>query len=132
MRYSVSWDHAVSLLALVLYLEVTEDEIVEALREFEADLLGAGRGIQLRRRPHSIRMRMCKVVGRSCQDSGPEPVYEGPKGVVKGYPPMPYKRVKSAAPRDAIETGTERKRCALQSRCAGHIWQIPGYLLTVV
>ena len=35
---------------------MTEDEADEALREFEADLLGADRGIQLRRRPHGVRI----------------------------------------------------------------------------
>lgn len=52
----VASDHPVTIQALALCLGVTEDEADEALREFEADLLAADRGIQLRRRPHGIRI----------------------------------------------------------------------------
>lgn len=41
----VASDHAVAVPALAQCLGVTEDETGNALREFEADLLGADRGI---------------------------------------------------------------------------------------
>ena len=47
---------AVTLEALAKCLEVTVDEADEAVRELELDLLGADRGIQLRRRPHGMRI----------------------------------------------------------------------------
>jgi segregation and condensation protein B len=47
---------AVTLEALAKCLEVSVDEAEEAVREFELDLLGADRGIQLRRRPHGMRI----------------------------------------------------------------------------
>lgn len=45
---------AVTLEALAKCLEVNVDEADEAVRELELDLLGADRGIQLRRRPHGM------------------------------------------------------------------------------
>ena len=47
---------AVTLEALAKCLEVSADEADEAVRELEADLLGADRGIQLHRRPHGMRI----------------------------------------------------------------------------
>src|ERR1022692_1648571 len=52
----VASDHAVTIESLAQCLEVTEDEADEALREFEADLMAADRGIQLRRRAHGVRI----------------------------------------------------------------------------
>ena len=52
----VASDRAVTIEALAQCLEVSEDEADEALREFEADLMAADRGIQLRRRPHGVRI----------------------------------------------------------------------------
>ena len=52
----VASDRAVTIEALAHCLEVTEDEADEALREFEADLMAADRGIQLRRRPGGVRI----------------------------------------------------------------------------
>ena len=52
----VASDRVVTIEALAQCLEVTEDEADEALREFEADLMAADRGIQLRRRPHGVRI----------------------------------------------------------------------------
>jgi chromosome segregation and condensation protein ScpB len=48
----IACDHAVTIQPQAQCLNVPEDEIDEALREFEADLVAADRGIQLRRRPH--------------------------------------------------------------------------------
>ena len=54
----VAADRPVSVAALALCLDVTEDETEAALREFESDLLGADRGIQLRRRAQGIRIEV--------------------------------------------------------------------------
>ncbi len=61
----VASDRPVSIAALAACLGVTEDEADEALREFEADLLGADRGIQLRRRPHGVRIETKAQIRRS-------------------------------------------------------------------
>ena len=52
----VASDRPVTIKALAQCLEISEDEVDEALREFEVDLLAADRGIQLRRRPQGIRI----------------------------------------------------------------------------
>jgi segregation and condensation protein B len=74
----IASDHAVTMQALALCLEVTEDELDEALREFEADLLGADRGIQLRRRPHGVRIetkpQYADLIGRLLPERRPKPL----------------------------------------------------------
>jgi hypothetical protein len=45
-------------LSLAACLGVSVDEADEAVREFEADLLAADRGIQLRRRAHGMRIEI--------------------------------------------------------------------------
>jgi segregation and condensation protein B len=52
----VATNHPVAIQALARCLEVSEEEVDAALREFESDLLGADRGIQVRRRPHGVRI----------------------------------------------------------------------------
>ena len=52
----IASDRPVTIQALAQCLSVGEDEVDAALQEFEADLLSADRGIQLRRRPHGIRI----------------------------------------------------------------------------
>ena len=51
-------DRPVRLEALAQSLEVTEQEIDAALQEFEADLLAADRGVQVRRRGRGVRLEM--------------------------------------------------------------------------
>jgi segregation and condensation protein B len=74
----VASDRAVTIQALALCLGVTEDEADEALREFEADLLAADRGIQLRRRPHGIRIetkpQYAELIGRLLPERKSKPM----------------------------------------------------------
>jgi len=74
----VASDHAVPIRALAQCLEVTEDEADEALREFEADLMAADRGIQLRRRPHGVRIetkpQYTELIGRLLPERKPKPI----------------------------------------------------------
>ena len=42
---SIAMVHPVTIQALALCLDVTEEEVDTALKEFEADLLGAARGV---------------------------------------------------------------------------------------
>ena len=74
----VASDRAVTIQALALCLGVTEDEAGEALREFEADLLAADRGIQLRRRPHGIRIetkpQYADLIGRLLPERRSKPM----------------------------------------------------------
>jgi segregation and condensation protein B len=52
----VATNRPVAIQALARCLEVSEEEVDAALQEFESDLLGADRGIQVRRRPHGVRI----------------------------------------------------------------------------
>jgi segregation and condensation protein B len=74
----VACDRPVSIAALAACLGVTEDEADEALREFEADLLGADRGIQVRRRPHGVRIetkaQYADLIGRLLPERRPKPI----------------------------------------------------------
>jgi segregation and condensation protein B len=74
----VASDRPVTIKALAECLAVTEDEVDEALREFEADLLGADRGIQLRRRPHGVRIetkpQYADLIGRLMPERRPKPL----------------------------------------------------------
>ena len=74
----IASDRAVTVLALAQCLNVTEDEVDEALREFEADLLGADRGIQLRRRPHGVRIetkpKYADLIGRLLPERKAKPL----------------------------------------------------------
>ena len=74
----VASDRAVPIRALAECLEVTEDEADEALREFEADLLAADRGIQLKRRPHGVRIetkpQFTELIGRLLPERKAKPI----------------------------------------------------------
>ena len=74
----VASDRPVSITALAVCLGVTEDETDEALREFEADLLGADRGIEVRRRPHGVRIetkaQYAELIGRLLPERRPKPI----------------------------------------------------------
>ena len=74
----VASDHAVTIEALAQCLEVTKDEADEALREFEADLMAADRGIQLRRRAHGVRIetkpQYTGLIGRLLPERKPKPI----------------------------------------------------------
>jgi segregation and condensation protein B len=74
----VACDRPVSIAALAVCLGVTEFEADEALREFEADLLGADRGIQVRRRPHGVRIetkaQYADLIGRLLPERRPKPI----------------------------------------------------------
>jgi segregation and condensation protein B len=52
----VATNRPVAIQALARCLEVSVEEVDAALQEFESDLLGADRGIQVRRRPHGVRI----------------------------------------------------------------------------
>jgi chromosome segregation and condensation protein ScpB len=68
---------AVTLEALARCLEVSVDEAEEAVREFALDLLGADRGIQLRRRPTACASRPSRSTricsGVCCPGGRPSP-----------------------------------------------------------
>jgi segregation and condensation protein B len=74
----IASDHAVTIQALAQCLCVTEDEADEALREFEADLVAADRGIQLRRRPQDIRIEIkpqyAELIGRLLPERRTKPI----------------------------------------------------------
>jgi segregation and condensation protein B len=64
----VASDRPVTIAALAVCLEVSEDVLEAALEEYAADLMAADRGIQLRRRPHGLRLetkpQYADLVGR--------------------------------------------------------------------
>jgi segregation and condensation protein B len=74
----VSCGCAVTVSDLARCLDVTVDQAEEAVREFEADLLGADRGIQLRRRPHGMRIetkpQYADLLGRLLPERRPKPM----------------------------------------------------------
>lgn len=71
-------DHTVTAASLARCLEVGADEADAALREFEADLLGADRGIQLRRHPHGVRVetkrQYTELIGRPLPERQAKPI----------------------------------------------------------
>ena len=74
----VAFDYAIPIRVLAECLEITEDEADEALREFEADLMAADRGIQLRRRAHGVRIetkpQYTGLIGRLLPERKPKPI----------------------------------------------------------
>jgi segregation and condensation protein B len=52
----ITSDRPVTIEALALRLDVAKEEVNAALREFEFDLMGADRGMQVRRLPQGIRI----------------------------------------------------------------------------
>jgi segregation and condensation protein B len=74
----VASDRQVTIESLAQCLEVTEDEVDEALREFEADLLAADRGILIHRRPHGIRIEIkpqyTDLIGRLLPERKAKPI----------------------------------------------------------
>ena len=74
----IASDRPVTIQALAQCLSVGEDEVDAAMQEFEADLLGADRGIQLRRRPHGIRIetkpQYADLIGRLLPERKAKPI----------------------------------------------------------
>ena len=74
----IASDRPVTIQALAQCLSVGEDEVDAALQEFEADLLGADRGIQLRRRPHGVRIetkpQFADLIGRLLPERKAKPI----------------------------------------------------------
>jgi len=74
----IASDRPVTIKAFAQCLEITEDELEEALREFEADLLAADRGVQLRRRPHGVRIEIkpqyADLIGRLLPERKDKPI----------------------------------------------------------
>jgi len=74
----VASDRQVTIESLAQCLEVTEDEVDEALREFEADLLAADRGILIHRHPHGIRIEIkpqyTDLIGRLLPERKAKPI----------------------------------------------------------
>ena len=74
----IASDRPVTIQALAQCLSVGEDEVGAALQEFEADLLGADRGIQLRRRPHCVRIetkpQYADLIGRLLPERKAKPI----------------------------------------------------------
>ena len=74
----IASDRPVTIQALAQCLSVGEDEVDAGLQEFEADLLGADRGIQLRRRPHGVRIetkpQYADLIGRLLPERKTKPI----------------------------------------------------------
>lgn len=74
----IASDRPVTIQALAQCLSVGEDEVDAALQEFEADLLAADRGIQLRRRPHGVRIetkpQYAELIGRLLPERKAKPI----------------------------------------------------------
>jgi len=74
----VATNRPVAIQALALCLEVSEEEVDAALQEFESDLLGADRGIQVRRRPHGVRIetkpQYADLIGRLLPERKAKPM----------------------------------------------------------
>ncbi len=74
----VATNRPVAIQALARCLEVSEEEVDAALREFESDLLGADRGIQVRRRPHGVRIetkpQYADLIGRLLPERKAKPM----------------------------------------------------------
>jgi segregation and condensation protein B len=74
----VATNRPVAIQALAQCLEVSEEEVDAALREFESDLLGADRGIQVRRRPHGVRIetkpQYADLIGRLLPERKAKPL----------------------------------------------------------
>jgi segregation and condensation protein B len=74
----IASDRPATIQALAQCLNVGEDEVDAALQEFEADLLAADRGIQLRRRPHGVRIetkpQYADLIGRLLPERKAKPI----------------------------------------------------------
>lgn len=74
----VATNRPVAIQALARCLEVSEKEVDAALQEFESDLLGADRGIQVRRRPHGVRIetkpQYADLIGRLLPERKAKPM----------------------------------------------------------
>jgi segregation and condensation protein B len=74
----VATNRPVAIKALAQCLEVSEKEVDAALQEFESDLLGADRGIQVRRRPHGVRIetkpQYADLIGRLLPERKAKPM----------------------------------------------------------
>jgi segregation and condensation protein B len=74
----IASDRPATIQALAQCLNVGEDEVDAALQEFEAALLAADRGIQLRRRPHGVRIetkpQYADLIGRLLPERKAKPI----------------------------------------------------------
>jgi segregation and condensation protein B len=74
----VATNRPVAIQALARCLEVSVEEVDAALQEFESDLLGADRGIQVRRRPHGVRIetrpQYADLIGRLLPERKAKPM----------------------------------------------------------
>jgi len=74
----IASDRPVTIQALAQCLSVGEDDVDAALQEFEVDLLAADRGIQLRRRPHGVRIetkpQYADLIGRLLPERKAKPI----------------------------------------------------------
>ena len=74
----IASDRPVTIQTLAQCLSLGEDEVDAALQEFEADLLSADRGIQLRRRPHGVRIetkpQFADLIGRLLPERKAKPI----------------------------------------------------------
>ena len=74
----VAADRSVTIPALAQCLDLTVEEAEVALREFEAGLLGADRGVQLRRHPQGIRIEIkpqyIDMIGRLLPERKAKPI----------------------------------------------------------
>ena len=74
----IASDRPATIQALAQCLNVGEDEVDAALQEFEADLLAADRGIQLRCRPHGVRIetkpQYADLIGRLLPERKAKPI----------------------------------------------------------
>ena len=115
----IASDRPVSLAALAECLGVSEDQADEALREFEADLLGADRGIEVRRRPHGVRIetkaQYADLIGVSCPSAGRN---RTPRRLLKPWPSWPSSsrsQPATSTPSAASRAPQPSRRCSIAS-----------------
>jgi len=71
-------DRPVTVQAMAQCLGASEQELDAALQEYEADLMSADRGVQVKHRPHGVRLEMkpefADLIGRMIPEKRPKPI----------------------------------------------------------
>jgi segregation and condensation protein B len=74
----IGLDRPATMQAMAQCLGVSEQELDAALEEYEADLMAADRGVQVRHLPHGIRLEMkpefADLIGRMIPEKRPKPI----------------------------------------------------------
>jgi segregation and condensation protein B len=71
-------DRPVTVQAMAQCLDASEQELDAALQEYEADLMAADRGVQVKHRPHGVRLEMkpefADLIGVMIPEKRPKPI----------------------------------------------------------